>query len=537
MDAVIKTDKVIHQSYIIQHNDKAILNLKWNKKSEKRQRVRVLFKNGPKGISIRWTPKTSKKIFQLEFKFRGKSYVHDCGEFLPGSFGCNDLAQYLLKLNGKHRNKDGTFRTNPNVDVITKSELKKSQLKTIRQVIELICKDNFPRKNIKGKLSALSQKDHTRFLIGYNKRRDHITFEDDEKGWGQILFKERIHNKETKKYEPNPIKDWDTLFKTYPAETGCYVGDDETSVYDSYLGKVIIDDLLPGNIEIYLNEITRSYGQKENIRKALACLWGYARKKNLMGPNPPLNPTRKEEGGITITKEEESKWIGSKYNDFAYDVEELEEIKKALVSLRDRYPFQSECLNLLLNTGMRAEECKKLTKEMITTDTNGEHIILMKRYIAKGRTNQRQTDVAYDITEPVQEVLDSLKYQLAKPEFKAYQFVPWLFPTTRISLEKLSDPDRYPKYARSNACRTKTIDDCWYAVKKITNLKGSIKSLRKSFINLTNETLGGAHRGKHISKHTNEFTNSRSYDKASRKKTTDMARKVGEVLMFRRNAK
>ena len=256
-----------------------------------------------------------------------------------------------------------------------------------------------------------------------------------------------------------------------------------------------------------------------------------------MGPNPPLNPTRKEKGGITIKKAEDSKWIGSKYNDFAYDLEELKEIKTALVSLRDRFPFQSECLSLMLNTGMRAEECKKLTKGMLTTDKNDNPIILMKRYITKGRTNQRQKDIAYDITEPVQEFLDSLKYQLEKPEFKPYQFVPWLFPTTRISLEKLSDPDRYPNYARSNSCRTHTLDDTWNAVREMTGLKGSIKSLRKSFVNITNETLGGAHKGKHISKHKNEYTNSGTYDKASRKKTTDMAKRVGKVLMFKTNAK
>jgi integrase len=525
MEADKKTNRIEHQQYTIQYNDKAISDLKYNKRISKRQRIKVRFKNGPKGISLRWTPKTNKKVFQLIFAFRGKSLLLDCGEFLPGSFECNDLDGYLLKLNEKHRNKDGTFKTNPNVDVITQKSLKKSQLKTLGQVIELICKDNFPRRNITGKLSALSQKDHTRFLIGYNKRREHITFQDDDKGWGQILFKDK-----------STIKDWDSLFKTYPRETGCYEGN-EKSIYDSYLGKVIIDDLLPGNIEIYLNEIERSYGQKENIRKALACLWGYARDKGFMGPNPPLNPTRKEKGGITIKKTEQSIWVGSKYNDFAYDLEELKEIKTALVSLRDRFPFQSECLSLMLNTGMRAEECKKLTKEMLTTDKNDNPIISMKRYITKGRTNQRQKDIAYDITEPVQEVLDSLKYQLEKPKFNAYQFVPWLFPTTRISLEKLSDPDRYPNYARSNSCRIHTLDDTWNAVREMTGLKGSIKSLRKSFVNITNDTLGGAHKGKHISKHKNEFTNSGTYDKASRKKTTDMAKRVGKVLMFKTNAK
>ena len=522
MEADIKLNKVIHPSYTIQYNDKAISNLKWNKKIEKRHRIRVHFKNGPRGISLRWSPKTNKKIFQLEYKFRGKSFILDCGQYLPGSFTCTDLDKYLIKINDKHRNDDGTFKTNPKVQVITQKELRKSQLKTVREVIELICKDNFPRKNIKGKLSALSQKDHTRFLIGYNERREHITFVDDDKGWGQIVFKESSN-----------IKDWDTLFKTYPKGVGVETGD-EISVYDSYLGDVIIDDLLPGNIEIYLNEINRSYGQKENIRKALACTWSYARKRNFMGPNPPLNPTRKEEGGITIEKEEESQWIGSKYNDMSFDTEQLEEIDKALISLKDKYPFQSECLRLMLHTGMRAEECKKLTRDMITVDEEGDPIILMKRYIAKGRTHQKQKDIIYDITDPVTSVLQSLKDQLNKPEYKPYQFVPWLFPTTRISLEKLSNPDQYPGYAKSHHCRTKTLDDTWSAVKKITHIEGSIKTLRKAFVNLTNETLGGAHKGKQVSKHKTEQVNSGTYDKASRRKVKQMAQKVGQVLMFKK---
>ena len=522
MVANIKSNKVIHQSYTIQYNDKAISNLKWNKKIEKRQRIRVHFKNGPGGVTMRWTPKTNKKIFQLEYKFRGKSYVLDCGQFLPGSFTCTSLDKYLITINDKHRNDDGTFKTNPKVQVITDKELKKSQLKTIRECIELICEENFPRKNIKGKLSSYSILQHTRFLIGYNKRRDHITFEDDDKGWGQIIFKDK-----------SPIKDWKTLFKTYPKGTGVAPGD-ETSVYDSYLGDVIIDDLIPGSIEIYLNEVTRSYGQKENIRRALSCLWVFARKRGFMGPNPPINPTRKVEGGITIEKEEESQWVGSKYNEMSFAIEDLEVIEKALISLKDKYPFQSECIRLLLHTGMRIEECKKLKRSAITTDEDGDPIILMKRYITKGRTQQQQKDVVYDITPKINDILISLKEQLNKPKYKPYQFVPWLFPTTRISIEKLSNPDKWPGYANKNCCRTKTLDDCWEAVRKITNYEGALKTLRKAFVNITNETLGGAHSGKHITKHKTELTPSSRYDKASRSKTKKMANKVGEVLSFKK---
>ena len=52
-----------------------------------------------------------------------------------------------------------------------------------------------------------------------------------------------------------------------------------------------------------------------------------------MGPNPPLNPTRKEKGGITIKKAEESLWVGSKYNEMSFDIEQLEAIDRALISL------------------------------------------------------------------------------------------------------------------------------------------------------------------------------------------------------------
>ena len=83
MEQVRDKHKIEHQRYTIQYNDKAIEGLKWNKKLEKRQRIKVRFKNGPRGISLRWTPKTNKKVFQLIFSFRGNSLIQDCGEFTP----------------------------------------------------------------------------------------------------------------------------------------------------------------------------------------------------------------------------------------------------------------------------------------------------------------------------------------------------------------------------------------------------------------------------------------------------------------------
>ena len=93
-------------------------------------------------------------------------------------------------------------------------------------------------------------------------------------------------------------------------------------------------------------------------------------------------------------------------------------------------------------------------------------------------------------------IFESLEYQLNKPEYKSFRFVPWLFPSTMISINKLADPKKFPDYAKKHSCRVKTLDDCWGAVRDMTGLTGATKTLRKAFNNATNEALGGAHRGK-----------------------------------------
>ena len=187
--------KGTHQFHTIQFSNKAIINLKWNKQTEKRQRIKIRLKNGPRGISMRWTPITNKKVFQLIFIYNGKKYTHDCGVFTPGVYTCNSLMDYMVKLNEKHLDTEGNYKTNPNVDVITKKQLKNSQLKTCRECIELICKDNYPRKNIKGNCQHCHKRTTPGFLLGYNKRRDHITFIDNNKGWGEAIFKDKSVNK------------------------------------------------------------------------------------------------------------------------------------------------------------------------------------------------------------------------------------------------------------------------------------------------------------------------------------------------------
>jgi hypothetical protein len=88
MEANSKTEKITHRLPTIQFTDKAIENLRWNKGTEKIQRISIKFKNGPSGVSMRWTPKNNKKVFQLIFIYNSKTYNHDCGEYTPRVYIC-----------------------------------------------------------------------------------------------------------------------------------------------------------------------------------------------------------------------------------------------------------------------------------------------------------------------------------------------------------------------------------------------------------------------------------------------------------------
>ena len=67
MEQETKSLKIRHQLDTIQFTDSAIENLKWNKRTDKRQRIKIKFKNAPKGISLRWSPRTNKKVFKFFF--------------------------------------------------------------------------------------------------------------------------------------------------------------------------------------------------------------------------------------------------------------------------------------------------------------------------------------------------------------------------------------------------------------------------------------------------------------------------------------
>ena len=470
-----------------------------------------------KGLRLCYYYKTGKKTFELNIRFAKKTYSQQW-EYKKGVFGCSEVEDEMVKLKD-HKDKDGHWERSPKEELMTEGALKLSQKMTVRKVCELLCEANFPRAKVSGKIASHSQIAYSRFLIGYNHRRDCLDYSDDINGWGQIKFKPE-----------GKIQSWKQLFKTYPQRIGMIADgplnrDNEVSLYDDPLGSLIIDELTPGIIYRYLHQKHRTYGQKNNMLKALQCLWGFANRKNLMGDNPPLDPTRRKYGGVVIVKDEVSNFVGSKYNDSSFTIDELGQIHFALYSLRRKYPFQAEALLFMLCTGKRLIETLKITKSMVE-----DELIALDRTITKGRKRE-----VIDITPPVRKVLNSIERQLKRRTTKLQNKTKWLFPYMRISKKKLIDEVNYPDYINSPKTRTKTVRDVWALALKQVGLEGAVKSLRKSFSTKAVEVLGTASKGKALTHHLTEEMLSGKYDKTPPKVRKEYAHQVSEHFNFTKN--
>jgi len=254
MENIKNTEEKVRQreiKYKVSFTNTAIDNLKHKGQTDKGQFIKVRFKD-QRGIWLYWSPKTSSKKFYLRFKFNNKDFDLDLGHYVPGHYGTDEALGSLVEAQKKHKEK-GQWKSNPKEEQLSTDELIESQKLTVRKVIEKLCEYNFPRKDIEGKLASITAYQFSLFLIGYNKRRDHLVFTDDEEGMCVIKFK-------------NGVKSWEELWSKYPSGRG-NKSNKEVSVYDSKLGSSFIDDLTPGKVERYLEERKRSYGYKKNVLK------------------------------------------------------------------------------------------------------------------------------------------------------------------------------------------------------------------------------------------------------------------------------
>ena len=524
------TQKLSKKSIEIKWSDQEIDKLKY---SGKENRVTVQFKGSKSfipGVSMRWTQTTNRKVFELVFKYNGKTDKLVLGIYSKDfkTAQCYNKFSEICEKAKDPKDPIGWFKNPKDVFKTLNSKAKKDNDILLKEAIELIVKDNFPRKKIVGNICADTQQSFCRHLIGYNERLKELCHTDNEKGWGVTTLRSK-----------SKIKTFDELFKIFEPGVG-RKDTKEISFYDHELGQCPIREITSYKLEEYLDEIPRSYGQKLNILRAYSTLFNYARKKHLLGNPIPSNPTK----DITLILNEDPSSPASEWNDDLFDLHELRLIDEGLIKLGRKRPMQVEAIMFLACTGIRIAECCKLQWSHIIKDDEGKQLIKVPRYIIKGRSRAGQKDENIYIEpgddgfNPILRVFDRVNRNRRRKGFHKHKHIPYIFSSPRADTMKLMNTTEYPGYAYSENCRIspRTLNDTWRDLKNITGLThGSIKTLRKTYITHANEILGGEHQARHLTRHKTAWINAKHYDKRKSVQVRAMARKVGNVLNFKKS--
>ena len=475
-----------------------------------------------KGLKLCQFFKTKKKFFVLRYWFNNQYKSITIGEFKPGIFGVRGCEDKVYEIARAHQDHKGLWIKDPQTTIhneqtkITKAVIEESQKLSINEVIIRLCKANFPKAKREGRLTADSIQKKVKDLIGWNWRTRHLLYLDDRRGHGQVHFKANFHKRTAKP------EDWDDLFKKFPVGHGIikdkkFNPNNERSVFDSDLGKLVIDELNTGIVKRYIEQRDRSFGKKKNMLDTFKTLWAFAKDNNCFGDIIPQDPTK----DITFKRPEVSRSPGTIYNDRRFTDQEIRKMFNWLTTPEnyERYPFQAEIILLMLITGRRAEETMKIRKTMINYE---EELITLPASITKARKTEY-----IDITPPVAKVLKQIQSH-TDGKHKAYRFLDWLFPTTRINKKKLHED----YYIRSDQCRTKEIRGCWNAMMKDLNMEGAPKMLRKTFSSIAKIELGTTSKARALTGHEQDSTLDIHYDKTNRAKAREYAHQVAKLFNF-----
>ena len=492
-----------------------------------------------KGLMLKFYKQTQKKSFVLSFWFNNRNDYYIVGSY--PNIRCKDVEKKCLELAETHQDDRGIWIKNPNETradekrLIEKPDTTITAGKSINEAIEDYCKGGFEKDYKFGNRTSKSCNTWFRYMAGYNKRQSLIEFEDDDSGPAVVKF---IPNKHLRIVAP---KDWTDLFRKFPCGSGILKdriyynrrkkktytipASTNKAIYDTDLGKSLIEDLKTGDIERWLKDIS-SYSVKEEYLKVFITLWIWARKRGWLGTNPGLCPITLET--VYVKKEIRKESI---YTDTAINLKELEVFHECSEELSHQFPFKAELHQLMVVTGLRKQEALKLKKSYLDFD---EGVI----NLPKGINKQRFKDQVVYITPEVEIILRNILDMGNRPGLEFYKMkdFPWLFATRRWKQERYFDK----KFRLSAKTRLGGDENFIPALRQRMreklndpNLLYSFKVLRKTYITLSRKQLHGrADKVKHLSRHKSEEILQSSYDKPQRAEVRDYANKTTSVLSF-----
>jgi len=475
-------------------------------KEGKRIDYKVIGPDYIKGLYLRYSPLTQKKVFALKYLFKGKVETLTLNPFLPGEYGSEEVSEEIIRLRRKYY-KNGKWQYSPREELLTIQELEGKQNFKVREVIRKAIEDEFPRITKIGKLDQKTQQVYSRLFLG-SERVKHFTYKNDDKEFGRIRLKK--------------FKSFEEFWNKLPVNKSI------KSLYDSSLGSGFIKDIKKGHIELFISNYFKEYGRKVNARKGLQYLWNYADKhmKAFGAEGLIVNPTHK----LDILRTDEVKYVGAKYNDISFSKDLSKEIEEALYRLSDRFPFSAEAILLTRYSRFRLAEGTKLKK----TDVKADCINLRKE-IQKDRSKGTLKDIPVYFNPELIRLLEHLHKQRSK--YTSTQFSPWLFPNIKKPFEE--DKPYHPRLEP----KASVFRQCWDAVKQEINFEGSIKTLRKTFITLKVDTMKtyGVTEEEAIQEVSKEVHSKNSrmvktrYYKPDNTSTIKEARRLGQVLKLKIN--
>ena len=503
-----------------------------------------------KGLLLRFSKKTESKSIVLGYWFGNRNEYYTIGTY--PQIRCKDVEKICLELAETHQDERGIWIKSPNqtrVDeqrLVEKPDTTKPKGYTINEVIEAYCgaelpgeitERGFSRDRKDGYRRAKSCRNWFRYMAGYNHRNTLVRFLDDDKGYGYGDF---LANKHLRVAKPTS---WRDLFRKYPSGKGMekdrvYYNrrkkqtytinkSQNYSIYDSDIGKSLIHELTPGDIEEWIRDKS-SWEIKIDYIKCFVSLWIFARKRGWLGTNPGECPF--DNGQVYVKKEIRKE---DPYKKIAIqNPDELELFWQCSEELAPQFPFKSELHQFMILTAMRKAEALKMKKEYINFEKG---TLFIPKEISKTGKEDEELPLVPELEICLLNILDYENDPFFSNFYKMRDF-PWLFATRKWRADRYFDK----KFKMSPDARLGGDENYIPALRKLMreksgdpNLKYAPKILRKSYITLSQQV----HQGRseitaNMSRHASIDTLNKHYNHPNIETARSNASKVSSIFKF-----
>ena len=497
--------------------------------------------------------KQTDKVFYLRFWFNGKADMHWVGKYSQ-TFGTKECDDYLVSLVKTHQDPKTKYWTkDPNITkrdekrIVEKPDTTQAKGYTINETIEAYCgaaiyeeeaERGFSKDRKDGYRTAKSCRNWFRYMAGYNHRKSLVTFYNDADGYGVAEFQSNKH------LRINKPKDMRDLFRKYPPgrgilkdreywnrrkkQTYTIPASQNKSIYDSDLGKSLIHELKPGDIEEWIRG-TSSEEIKKDYVKVFTTLWIYARKRGWLGTKPGPCPVGLED---VYVKREPKKYEDPYKNIAIEDPKELELFWECTEELSEKFPWKAELHQLMILTALRKTEALQMKKEYINLEKG---TLLIPKGIGKNRFRDEELPIPPELEVLILNIFDIGN----RPGLEFYKMKdhPWLFGTRKWSATRYFNKvfkESHRAHLGGDENFIPVLRELMREKAGDPNLIYAPKVLRKSYVTLSQQIHGGRSEiTQQMSRHGSIDVLNKHYNKPNLKTRKSYAAKVtAQVFSF-----